>query len=803
MSNKTFLKWNLGFFVTVIALQLSGVAVFAESENGDTSESVPIITENNSNSDENIYIKHVYLDFTSSISVGETKQIEVEPADYTEPLTFTSTDESILTVDENGLITAVSPGTASIIFSYGPSSGEAYFAVLDDHPQVLIYNYLEADENVRYPGTMLTTYPYTLVAKVYPEEGDYNRLVWSSDDENIATITEDGIVTAHNPGKVRLKAMIEGCEESTGFFTMEFFEPTGPYEYPYDPDRVELQRVDTEKGEVYVKVDETVDPGWRVHPENYVGDIFFHSENSSVAMVDQNGNITGITPGYTVVFVTVYEEMVGGDYGGVRVFVTDDNLHIIIRDYKLVWVDVRNEDHIDAVITSDDDSLNVVWESSDESIATIDQNGDISFLKPGLVRFIAKIDQYPNVQDEVVKIIGDGLLDTLIYGSEADEDIVNEVVDKLRENDVDEIQAVLENNEKAQESLKKLEETYNNKNEIEVSENSSVAKIPEDGVDIIGAGLNALEEGSELNLEITPTDHEIKNVGENSEVIAFDMGLYNGDQSEEEVDLSIPVIVTLPIPETVDTESLEIRHIADNGSEEIITPILTEEEDAVVLTLTHFSTFAFVWEKDGETTPDPESDPTPIVTLINEQAPYLLIDANGEWGCYVEGQRNDSYSGYANYDGGKFFVTNGKIDTSVNGVKIDGNADPLVWYFCANGQVQTQHIGLALYDGEWFYVENGKVATDMNAFVEYDGGLFAVGAGRIISEYSGLMQDPQDPINGAWYYFAGGQAQTQYTGLAMYDNVWFYVVNGKLAVDYTGTVDYDGSTFNVENGMVK
>ena len=91
----------------------------------------------------------------------------------------------------------------------------------------------------------------------------------------------------------------------------------------------------------------------------------------------------------------------------------------------------------------------------------------------------------------------------------------------------------------------------------------------------------------------------------------------------------------------------------------------------------------------------------------------------------------------------------------------------------------------------------------MNAFVEYDGGLFAVGAGRIIKEYSGLMQDPQNPQNGAWYFFANGQAQTQYTGLAQYDGAWFYIENGRLATDYTGAVGYDGATFYVENGMVK
>ena len=148
-------------------------------------------------------------------------------------------------------------------------------------------------------------------------------------------------------------------------------------------------------------------------------------------------------------------------------------------------------------------------------------------------------------------------------------------------------------------------------------------------------------------------------------------------------------------------------------------------------------------------------------------------------------------------------MTKGKIDTTKNGVWIDPHSAPdYVWYFLANGQVQMQHTGLAEYDSEWFYIEKGKVATDMNVFVDYNGGKFAVGAGRIISEYSGLMQDPQNTKNGDWYFFADGQAQTQYTGLAFYDDEWFYVIKGKLAVDYTGTVEYDGESFNVVNGMV-
>ena len=69
-----------------------------------------------------------------------------------------------------------------------------------------------------------------------------------------------------------------------------------------------------------------------------------------------------------------------------------------------------------------------------------------------------------------------------------------------------------------------------------------------------------------------------------------------------------------------------------------------------------------------------------------------------------------------------------------------------------------------------------------------------------IREVNGLAKDPNGPD---WYYLAEGQAQTQYTGLAMYDGEWFYVVDGKLAVDYYRTVEYDGASFEVVAGMVQ
>ena len=85
--------------------------------------------------------------------------------------------------------------------------------------------------------------------------------------------------------------------------------------------------------------------------------------------------------------------------------------------------------------------------------------------------------------------------------------------------------------------------------------------------------------------------------------------------------------------------------------------------------------------------------------------------------------------------------------------------------------------------------------------VSYDGGLFYVGAGRIITEANGLAQDPND--TDAWYFLANGQVQTQYSGLAFYDGHFFYVEDGRFQKGYCGTVQYQGALFYVADGMMQ
>jgi hypothetical protein len=124
-----------------------------------------------------------------------------------------------------------------------------------------------------------------------------------------------------------------------------------------------------------------------------------------------------------------------------------------------------------------------------------------------------------------------------------------------------------------------------------------------------------------------------------------------------------------------------------------------------------------------------------------------------------------------------------------------------VFYFLANGKVQKVN-QLCLYEDEWFYVENGVINTEKNGLVDYDGGTFMLGAGRIQREVSGLWENSTKiGGDGRWYYLAMGEVQKDYTGLVEYDGEWFYVEHGML-VPFNGEVEYDGHTFLVVNGQM-
>ena len=176
---------------------------------------------------------------------------------------------------------------------------------------------------------------------------------------------------------------------------------------------------------------------------------------------------------------------------------------------------------------------------------------------------------------------------------------------------------------------------------------------------------------------------------------------------------------------------------------------------------------------------------------------YLTIATEGNWRPWTYHDENDELvakTGIVKFEGGEFWVVNGKLASDATGLTIcpDG-----VFYFLSQGQIQKVS-QVVEYKGEWFKVIDGKLDETANGLYDYDGGKFLFAAGKLRSDVSGLWQNPAD---GDWYYLADGQV-VSYTGVVEYDGAFFYVANGKLASSFNGSVEYDGATFKVVAGQL-
>lgn len=129
----------------------------------------------------------------------ETAQLsaEVVPsyADNTR-VTWKSSDESVVTVDEKGKVTAVGNGTATITVTSVSGNYTATVAVTVKIPVEIEKISIEAEKETLTKIGESTE----LKVKIEPENADVQKLIWKSDDEMIAAVDENGKVTAIGNG---------------------------------------------------------------------------------------------------------------------------------------------------------------------------------------------------------------------------------------------------------------------------------------------------------------------------------------------------------------------------------------------------------------------------------------------------------------------------------------------------------------------------------------------------------------------------------------------------------------------------
>lgn len=203
-----------------------------------------------------------FLEKSGFAYAGETTQLawKVEPADATNPrVAFTSSDERVLTVDENGLVTGVGHGKAYVnMVTTDGSNRKARI-------QITVGLHVQGVHMVRSHAYIDRGETATAGAELEPKNAANNHMTWVSSDESVVT------AKGNTNAKMRLKgvgygeATVTGTTEDGGYETSirvtvgNFDHGLSFREFDYDSKGNFWLRVRNDSGLTVTKITATVE----------------------------------------------------------------------------------------------------------------------------------------------------------------------------------------------------------------------------------------------------------------------------------------------------------------------------------------------------------------------------------------------------------------------------------------------------------------------------------------------------------------------------------------------------------------
>ncbi len=301
---------------------------------------------------------------------------------------WSSSNESIATIDADGVVEGQSTGDTTITARVGQQEASATVVVYTPVKRVEVE---PAEAEVDIGGRL------ELSASAYGEDDSElaaRTAEWSSADEDIATVDADGRVSGVAEGQATIRAAITGV---TGTATITVFEPV---------DRIELT-----PSESTIEVTDTLQLDAVVFDVNEQQrddrDVQWSSNRPEVAAVDADGLVEGLSGGQA----TITAES-GGESAEATITVEAPVADVEVTPNP---ASVEVDDTLQMTATVFDAAGNelsgaeVTWEVDDDTIATVDDDGLVAGIIGGEVAVTATSEGQSDtarvsVEDPVAKV---------------------------------------------------------------------------------------------------------------------------------------------------------------------------------------------------------------------------------------------------------------------------------------------------------------------------------------------------------------------------------------------------------------
>ena len=289
-------------------------------------------------------------------------------------LNWKTSDEKVVKIIEANPLTLTVQGVAG---------GNAVISAINEDNIVVGYSHV----TIRQPATSIklsdTNVFINIDAKsiqlraiVYPENALNKNVVWTSSNQQIARVNDNGLVSLVKPGEVTIIARSEDNPE-----IMELCNIT--IEVP-------VSTVALDEKEVTMYVGQSKRLSYSVLPINASKTgVAWTSTKPNIASVDAAGRVTARQVGSTVIMLKTLD---GGHtaYSNVTVRQIAEGVKLNDTDFELMTGQVYEMDY--SLIPANATDSELVWEASDTRIVMVDEVGKVTAKGPGIAFIIVRTE---------------------------------------------------------------------------------------------------------------------------------------------------------------------------------------------------------------------------------------------------------------------------------------------------------------------------------------------------------------------------------------------------------------------------
>ncbi len=326
-------------------------------------------------------VASVRLSETShAMQVGQTFQLGAEALDASSrvltdrPITWTSSDAAIATVNANGVVTALAPGAVIITAASEGKSAVATITVA----LVPVVSVVVSPAT----STLVVGQTTQLSAQLKDEQGSILNgrvITWTTNRPSVATVTSEGLVTGISSGTATVTATSEGRSASAQITV----NPRPVSTVIVSPETVTLFAGQTVQLSALV----TDDRGQVLSGKQ----VSFSSSSNQVATVSATGLVTGVAAGSATITATSE-----GATGKATVTISPDPVAAVEVSPSTASVIIGQSTQLAAIARNISGQVlsgrPVIWSTSSPALASVSSTGVVTGLAAGNAVIIASIE---------------------------------------------------------------------------------------------------------------------------------------------------------------------------------------------------------------------------------------------------------------------------------------------------------------------------------------------------------------------------------------------------------------------------